>query len=769
MSKLYHENIRVHDRALPVSPLHANIRDAILGKADMKRLLSTPQFENVEMNINARVIYLISLGTIIVTLIFVIVITFVAPTLIQRSMLLAGIMISACIVIMLLVHFSKLRLAANLLLAVIWLIVTLGSITAGGLSAPIFAGYFVIIIISGLISKNRTKLYVTLICVLSAILIANAELSGNLSEPTPYPPMARALIYSFFFIIGAILQNITSGNMSQLLKKTHDSERRYRSLLENIPTITYINSHNLNSFTEYVSPQVEQLVGYSQKEFMEDGMLWAKILHPDDRDQILAEHARIGESGEAFQLEYRLLAKDNRTIWVRDEAALLRDSEGAPQYWLGVWTDITTRKLAEEEQANLISVLTKHTTQLSAAAEVSNASSFILDINELLPNVVELIRNHFDYYYTGIFLVDESQEWAVLKAATGEMGKQMLALGHRLKIGNSSMIGWCISHKKARVALDVGEDAVRFRNPKLPLTRSEIALPLIAHGEAIGAMTIQSSLPSAFSRMDITVLQTMADQIANAIENARLFTERASLINELGAQNAELERFTYTVSHDLRSPLVTIRGFLGYLRHDADSGDLVRFDKDMTRIANAVDKMQELLNDLLELSRIGRIIHPPEDVPFEHIVKESIELISGLLEAGNVQVKIQSDLPIIHGDRTRLVEVMQNLISNSIKFMGDQAAPLIEIGATSLHVDSKQPVFFVRDNGIGIDAQYHERIFGLFNRLDPNVDGTGIGLSLVRRIIEVHQGKIWVESQLGEGTTFLFTLPLAESSNKSTP
>jgi len=150
-------------------------------------------------------------------------------------------------------------------------------------------------------------------------------------------------------------------------------------------------------------------------------------------------------------------------------------------------------------------------------------------------------------------------------------------------------------------------------------------------------------------------------------------------------------------------------------------------------------------------------------------VKESIELISGLLEAGNVQVKIQNELPIIHGDRTRLVEVMQNLISNAIKFMGNQAAPLIEIGTSDLDADGKQPVFFVRDNGIGIDAQYHERIFGLFNRLDPNVDGTGIGLSLVRRIIEVHQGKIWVESQLGEGTTFLFTLPLAESSNKSTP
>lgn len=734
----------------------------------MKRLLSTPKFENEEMNIKARVIYATSLGTIIAILIFVTIISFVAPALLQRSVILAGMMVPACIAIMYLVRFSKLRLAGNLLLGIFWLIVTLGSITAGGLSAPISAGYLVIIIISGLISSTRTKLYVTLVCVLSAIIIAYAEREGQLPNPTSYPPMARALIYSFFFIIIVLLQNITSGNMRQLLKKTYDSEVRYKSLLENIPTITYINSHKLDTFTEYVSPQVEQLVGYSQKEFMNDGMLWAKILHPDDSEQVLTENARTRESGEVFQLEYRMLTKDDRTIWVHDEATLLHDAEGTPQYWLGVWTDITARKLAEEEQANLIGILTKHMTQLQAAAEVSNASSSILDINELLPNVVELIRKHFDYYYIGIFLVDESKEWAVLKAATGEIGKQLLALGQRLRIGNSSMIGWSISHRKARIALDVGEDAVRFKNPNLPLTRSEITLPLIAHGEVIGAMTIQSSLPSTFSRMDITVLQTMADQIAKTIENARLFTERASLVNELGAQNAELERFTYTVSHDLRSPLVTIRGFLGYLQQDAASGDLVRFDKDMTRIANAVDKMQELLNDLLELSRIGRIIHPPEDVPFEHIVKESIELISGLIEAGNIQVKIQSDLPIIHGDRTRLVEVMQNLLSNAIKFMGDQAAPLIEIGATGLGEDGKQLVFFVRDNGIGIDAQYHERIFGLFNRLDPNVDGTGIGLSLVRRIIEVHQGKIWVESQPGEGTTFLFTLPLAESYNKST-
>jgi len=381
-----------------------------------------------------------------------------------------------------------------------------------------------------------------------------------------------------------------------------------------------------------------------------------------------------------------------------------------------------------------------------------------LDLNILLPTVADLICNHFDYYYVGIFLVEEATEWAVLSAATGKMGQQMLETGHRLKIEDSSMIGWSIKHGQARIALDVGEDAVRFKNPHLPLTRSEIALPLITHGEVIGAVTIQSQLPAAFSRVDITALQTMADQVANTIKNARLFTERVNLNKELGAQNAELERFTYTVSHDLKSPLVTIRGFLGYLRQDAESGDMTRFDKDMRRIANAVDKMQALLNDLLELSRVGRIINTPENIPFGQIVSEAVELLNGPLEKNNVRMIVQRDFPYILGDHARLVEVIQNLISNAIKFMGNQPRPTIEVGMDGHDDTDGKAVFFVRDNGVGIEPQYHERIFGLFNRLDPAVEGTGIGLTLVKRIIEIHNGKIWVESQPGEGATFYFTL-----------
>jgi len=235
-------------------------------------------------------------------------------------------------------------------------------------------------------------------------------------------------------------------------------------------------------------------------------------------------------------------------------------------------------------------------------------------------------------------------------------------------------------------------------------------------------------------------------------------TEREALINELEAKNAELERFTYTVSHDLKSPLITIKGFLGFLRGDAEKGDVQRLEKDIKRISDASDKMQVLLNELLELSRIGRLVNPSENIPFEVLANEAIELVQGRIQARGIQVEIQPNLPSVYGDRPRLVEVLQNLIDNAAKFMGNQPNPRIEMGLHDYAEDGK-PTFFVRDNGIGIAPEFHDRIFGLFNKLDAQTEGTGAGLAIVKRIIEVHGGRIWIESGVGKGTTFLFTLP----------
>jgi PAS domain S-box-containing protein len=231
-------------------------------------------------------------------------------------------------------------------------------------------------------------------------------------------------------------------------------------------------------------------------------------------------------------------------------------------------------------------------------------------------------------------------------------------------------------------------------------------------------------------------------------------SERENLIEELEQKNAELERFTYTVSHDLKSPLITIKGFLGFVREDAKAGDIVRLEKDIQRINDATEKMQQLLSDLLELSRVGRINNTPVQILTNELIAEVVELLQGRISAGKISVHIADDLPSIYGDRPRIFEVFQNLIDNAAKFMGDQPEPRIDIGVQGEF--NGAPIFFVRDNGIGIAAQFKDRIFGLFDKLNAESEGTGIGLALVKRIVEFHGGRIWVESQVGMGTSFYF-------------
>jgi len=175
------------------------------------------------------------------------------------------------------------------------------------------------------------------------------------------------------------------------------------------------------------------------------------------------------------------------------------------------------------ENRQLLASTQYRTERLQTAAEVSRAASSILNVDELSNTSVNLIRDSFNFYYVGLFMLDETKEWAVLKAGTGKAGRIQLIRNHRLKTGGESMIGWCIANRKARIALDVGEEAVRFKNPILPDTHSEMALPLINRNEVVGAITVQSTERAAFSDEDITMLQTMADQIANALVNAQLF------------------------------------------------------------------------------------------------------------------------------------------------------------------------------------------------------------------------------------------------------
>jgi len=236
--------------------------------------------------------------------------------------------------------------------------------------------------------------------------------------------------------------------------------------------------------------------------------------------------------------------------------------------------------------------------------------------------------------------------------------------------------------------------------------------------------------------------------------------KREQLIAELEVKNAEMERFTYTVSHDLRSPLITIQGFIGFLKQDLQQGRQSRVDLDLMRIEEAVNRMDLLLRDTLELSRIGRVTDPPQDVNFIEIVRDSLNQVSMQVGSSGAKIRLAESFPAVHVDRLRMVEALANLIENSIKYMGSQASPEIEIGWNHLDGDT---AFFVRDNGIGIDPGQHKKVFELFYKVDKKSEGTGAGLAIVHRIIEVHGGRIWIESEPGQGCSVFFTLPLAGS------
>ena len=324
---------------------------------------------------------------------------------------------------------------------------------------------------------------------------------------------------------------------------------------------------------------------------------------------------------------------------------------------------------------------------------------------------------------------------------------------------------------------------------------SAISMPLFPPEEFLGK-TIMAVLPSLAEQTAFVIQRALESGTVNAFEyelfqdgkrktfEARITplgpdtvlamvrdvslqrwveAEREKLIVQLEEKNAELERFTYTVSHDLKSPLITIRGFLGFIREDSRKGNLARLDSDIQRVSAATEKMQSLLNDLLELSRVGRLTSEPYEINLNDLVRETLELLHGRISGTGVSVSVAKELPAVYGDYDRLSEVMQNLIDNACKFMGNQEFPRIEIGQQGQEED--MPVLYVRDNGMGISQQFHDTIFGLFNKLDVHSEGTGIGLALVKRIIEVHGGRIWVESDAGQGTAFYFTLPPAPNKN----
>jgi len=560
-----------------------------------------------------------------------------------------------------------------------------------------------------------------------------------------------------------------------------ESEERFRSIVEysHSGILTVNNNYQLT----YVNDQLCNILGYSRDELIDKD--FRSFLDSDSRER-LEERIVHQNRGDTIPVRYEMsiIRKDGNNRLLEMSSATTVGSTGYVRM-ISQALDITERRkielaLAQKaiENVQLYEQAQRRAEQLATLNEINRVVSTLQALDTVLEIIYQQVQRiaKVDAFYISLYNPELDQ---ISFPLMYDMGIRFQEPASHLE--KASLIGKVIHSGNPLLENRTDEEMqvpIEFSfGDKTRKAASIIIIPLRLGERVTGAMSIQSYTMNAYTAEDVNIISGIGYQAAIAIENAQLFTaaqqelqerrrieiQRETLINELEAKNAELERFTYTVSHDLKSPLVTIRGFLGYLEKDAASGDLNRLKADAERITTATEKMQRLLNELLELSRIGRMMNPPVEVRFSQLVQDAVELVHEQIIVRGVQINIEKNLPSVYGDRSRLLEVMQNLVDNAVKFMGNQAEPCIHIGQKGNDTDGK-PIFFVQDNGIGIEPQFFERVFGLFNKLDTQSEGTGIGLALVKRIVEVHNGRVWVESEgAGKGTTFSFTLPQYES------
>lgn len=452
--------------------------------------------------------------------------------------------------------------------------------------------------------------------------------------------------------------------------------------------------------------------------------------------------------------------------WSPNEVDVLRLASGMLSS--AVERSLNNEALENElvERKKLITELENRNSEAETLRETTEIVTSTLNITEAVNQILIQIKRVVKYDSASVWLYEGDTARVV-----GSHGLSSVALEPGLFKIQSSEPDYPLWEGNLPYVLfaDIQEQYPQFRDPPINYIHGWLAVPLKVRGKFTGFISLDGKQVGQFTDHDAILAANYANQVSIALENARLFSdlqselnERTKLIEELEGKNSELERFTYTVSHDLKSPLVTIAGFLRYLEQDVTSNNMERFKKDMLRIDGAVDKMQRLLLELLELSRIGRMVNPPVEIPFKELVHEAMEAVHGQLESIGCKVTLQPDLPSVCGDLPRLSEVIQNLLDNAAKYMGEQTDPHIEIGMRGMEGD--KPILYVKDNGMGIAPEYHNRIFELFHKLDAKSEGTGVGLALVKRIIEIHGGRIWVESAPGKGSIFLFTIPAANNS-----
>ena len=424
---------------------------------------------------------------------------------------------------------------------------------------------------------------------------------------------------------------------------------------------------------------------------------------------------------------------------------------------------------AHIERLRLTEQNEKRAAQLATVATVSTTASNMLDPDSLLQMVVDLTKARFGLYHVHIYLADDAWQTLLLAAGAGEVGQAMVADNWSIPLNHpSSIVAGAAQNKNFIIANDVrrDKDSGFLSHRLLPDTRSEMAVPMIVGEKVLGVFDVQSEVADHFTEEDANIYTTLAAQVAIALQNARLYVEQAATVTQLRELDRLKSSFLANMSHELRTPLNSILGFTDVMLEGLDGNLTDYMDNDLRLIQKNGQHLLHLINDVLDMAKIesGRMNLNPETFKVQSALEEVTSITSTLASEKNLSLFIEENSDqeiVIYADNTRLRQVMINLVNNAIKFTQTG-----KIRLCAKPMEGARVLITVKDTGIGIPPDKLEAVFQEFTQVDSSTTrkagGTGLGLPISRRLVEMHGGRLWAESTgiEGEGSIFYVELPI---------
>ncbi|HET6594496.1 MAG TPA: GAF domain-containing protein [Anaerolineales bacterium] len=518
---------------------------------------------------------------------------------------------------------------------------------------------------------------------------------------------------------------------------------------------------------QYTNPAFENVYGFTSEEAIGNTprILKSGII-PDEQYKLFWETLL---AGGTISEEIINKTKDGRLVPIAGTNSPILDERGKTIGFLAVHQDITERKLSEE-------ALKRRNDYLAASSEIGRLVTSTLDLNTIFTRTVNLISERFGFYYAAIYIIEETGFNAILREATGEAGEKMKAQSYSIIVGSHSVIGKVSANMEPMLVNDTDLEPLYVLNPYLLDTRSEVAIPLRIGQRIVGVIDIQSTQAHAFTQDDLSVLQSLADQVAVAIDNARSYELSQQLIKDLREVDQLKSQFLANMSHELRTPLNSIIGFSRVILKGIDGPVTEMQQQDLSAIYNSGQHLLGLINDILDLARIeaGKMELNFEEVHLADMATSVMSTAKGLVKEKPIQLvqRIPANMPTVRGDTMRVRQVLLNLISNASKFT-DQGSITVETSVQKSPTGKMEALINVIDTGPGISIEDQKKLFQAFSQVDGSATrksgGSGLGLSICANLVQLHGGRIGVHSAVGNGSTFWFTLPLYNQPEEGIP